>query len=392
MWVPSLLLWVRGPSFLPQTGKEVGPPGATNTWPRTPDTVCDPNNCRIELGLLAIKRKIHLMKFLSQLLFISAFSLLQGVQAEAQEPTKSLPKTKVVLRISRQFIHQLTGKQFKRDEPIDKNSIGTIVQGIAHAEGTFDVKLQKSASASDFDFLVKGEVLTQMVATSRRVQVHEHGVARFSGRQRVVFDGNAFTGQAIEMNAKYHSSLDQVCSFRGGLIGSVTRGIAVRTIRRSLPESDQEAENELRTRLTNAIGKETDEIIEAMNKFGPLLKKGEELLREEKVLSVRSVQQYLAATEEHLYLSIGPPEHRIPSLPKLDAHKGGPIEMWIAIEKASKDDLRNSVLHHWNIAKPFVLQRIGKDSPELAKIVEEIQVEVVEGWYVVTIAPQLVET
>jgi hypothetical protein len=253
------------------------------------------------------------------------------------------------------------------------------------------VKLQTSASASDFDFLVKGEVLTQVVATSRRVQVHEHGVARFSGRQRVVFDGNAFTSQALEMNATYHSSLDQVCSFRGGMIGSVTRGIAVRTIRRNLPESDQEAENELLTRLTTAIGKETDEIIETMNKVEPLLKKGEEILREQKLLSESSVQHYLSATEEHLYLSIGPPKHRIPILPKLEAAKRGPVEMWIAIEKASKDDLRDPILEHWNIAKPFVLQRIGKDSPELAKIVEQVQVETVEGWYVVTIAPKLLE-
>jgi len=179
--------------------------------------------------------------------------------------------------------------------------------------------------------------------------------------------------------------------FPGGFIGSVTRGIAQRAARRNLPESDQEAENELRTRLTTAMGNETDQIIETMNKVGPLLKKGEEILREQKLLSVSSVQHYLAATEEHLYLSIGPPEHRIPSLPKLDIPKPGPIEMWIAIEKASKDDLRNPILQHWNTVKPFVLQRIGKDSPELAKIVEQVQVEVVEGWYVVTIAPKLLE-
>jgi hypothetical protein len=39
-----------------------------------------------------------------------------------------------------------------------------------------------------------------------------------------------------------------------------------------------------------------------MNKVGTLLTKGEEILREEKVLSVSSVQLYLADTEEHLYM------------------------------------------------------------------------------------------
>jgi hypothetical protein len=316
---------------------------------------------------------------------------LQGVRAEAQEPAKPLPETKVVLRITRQFIRELTGKQFERDEPIAKNSFGAIVQGSAHAEGTFDVKLQKSSNAIDLELLVKGEVSTQVAATRRLVQVSGHGDAGFTGRQSVAFDGNAFIGQSLEINARYHYSLDGACSFRGGLSGSLTRGIALRTTRRNLPEYEQQAENELRNRLTIAIGKETDQILATMNKVGPLLKKGEEILREQKVLSASSVQQYLATTEEHLYLSIGPPEHRIPSLPKLNASKRGPIEMWIAIEKASKDELRNSILQNWSIAKPFILQRIGKNSPELVKIVEQVQVEVVESWYVVTIAPRLLD-
>ena len=330
------------------------------------------------------------MKILPHLVVISSIPLLQGGRAEAQEPTKPLPETKVVLRISREFIHELTGKQYKRDEPIAKYSFGTTVQGCAHVNGTFDVKLQTSASI-DFDFLVKGEVSTHVVAARRLVQVHKHGVAGFNGRRRAVFDGNAFTGQAIEMDVAYHSGINQLCSFRDNLIGSLTRGIALRTARRNAPESEREAENEIRTRLTMALGNETDQILVTMNKVGPLIKKGEEILREQKLLSVSSVQHYLATTEEHLYLSIGPPEHRISTLPKLDMTKRGPIEMWIAIEKANKDDLRNSILQDWKIAKPFIVQRIGRNSPELAKTLEEIQVETVEGWYVVTIAPKLLE-
>jgi len=150
------------------------------------------------------------MTFVPHLVVVFAMHLPQGVQAEAQQPAKLLPETKVVLRISRQFILELTGKQFKRDEPIDKNAFGAIVKGNAHADGTYDVKLQKSDKLSDFDILVNGEVLTQVVATSRPVQVSAHGVAAFSGRRRIAFDGNAFTGQAIEMNATYGSSIDQI--------------------------------------------------------------------------------------------------------------------------------------------------------------------------------------
>jgi hypothetical protein len=334
------------------------------------------------------------MKFAPHLIVISAIHLWQGVQAEAQPAVggaKLLPETKVVLRISREFIHELTGKQFKRDEPIEKNSFGATVKGSAHVEGTFEVKLQKSDDASDFDLLVNGEILTQVVASSRPIQVYAHGVAAFNGRRRVVFDGNAFTGRVSEMNVTYHSHIDQLCSFRGGLIGALTRGIARPTVRRDLPEADCQAGNEIRTELTTAIEKETDQLLVTMNKVGPLLKQGEEILRQEKVLSTSSVQHYLAATEQHLYMSIGLPGQRIPSLPRLEVSKRGPIELWIAIKKASKEDLLTPVLKHWSFIKPFLLQRIRLRSLELGKIVEQVQVESVEGWYVVTFAPKLLE-
>src|SRR5580700_4912158 len=115
------------------------------------------------------------MKLVSHLVVLSAMHLVQGVEAEAQQPAGILPETKVVLRISREFIHELTGKQFKRDAPIDKTAFGAKVEGSAHVDGTFDVKLQKSDNASDFDLLVNGEVLTQVVAAKRPVQVYAHG-------------------------------------------------------------------------------------------------------------------------------------------------------------------------------------------------------------------------
>jgi hypothetical protein len=331
------------------------------------------------------------MKLLNQLAVAAGIFFLQGVQVKAQERTYKLPETNLVVRISREFVHQLTGKHFKHDEPIAKYTFGAMVQGYAHVGGTFDVQLEKNPAAIGFDFLVKGEVSTQVMATRREVQLHTHGIAEFTGRRHVIFDANGFVGQKPELDATFCSSIYQVCSFRRGFVGSLQRGIALTTATRNLPEANDETRNELRTRLTANIEKETDRMIAAMNKVGPLLKKGEQILREQKLLSVSSVRQYLATTEEHLYLSIGPPEHRIPSLPKLDGTKGRPIEMWIAIEKANNNDLNNPILQDKNIAKSLVLNRIRKGSPELDKIVKQIQVEAVGGWLVVTIIPKLFE-
>jgi len=349
-------------------------------------------SCILELSRLsAFTQKVDLIKLLRYLVIISAIHLLQAERADAEQPAKLLPETKVVLRISRKFIHELTGRQFKHDEPIDKITSGATVTGSAHADGVFDVKLQESDNASDFVLMVNGEVLTRVVAASRPLKVYAHGVASFAGRRRIVFDGNAFTGQITEMNVTYHSNIDQFCPVRGGMIGALTRDIARPIVRRKLPEADREVGNEIRTRLATDIEKETDQLILTLNKVGPLLTKGEQILHEENVLSVSSVHQYLAATEEHFYLSIGPPGQRIPSLPELAVSKRGPIELWIAISKPSREDLLTPVLKHWDLIKPLVLQRIALRSPELGKIVEQVQVDSVAGWYVVTFAPKLLE-
>ena len=57
----------------------------------------------------------------------------------------------------------------------------------------------------------------------------------------------------------------------------------------------------------------------------------------------------------------------------------------------SKEDLLHPVLEHWNLIKPFLLGRIALCSPELVTIIEQVQVESVEGWYVVAFAPKLLE-
>ena len=331
------------------------------------------------------------MRSVPHVLAICSVLLSQGLQAEAQQPPKALPETKVVLRISQKFIQEVTGKEFKRDAPIDKFAFGAHVKGTIRVGGTFDVKLHKSNNAADFDVFVNGEALTETVATSRAVQVYGHGAGAFNGRRRIAFDGGAFTGQVVEMNVTYHSNIDHLSSFRWGLIGALSRGIARPAARRILPEADWQAGKDIRTQLTSAIEKESDQLMVTINKVGPLLTKGEEILREQKVLSASSLQHYLAATEEHLYMSVGPPEHRIATLPRLDVSKLGPVELWIAIDKANRQDLFSPALEYWTFIKPFVLPRINRNSPELGKIIEQVHVISVDGWHVVTFAPKLLE-
>lgn len=332
------------------------------------------------------------MSLLLSLVGVLLSLVSQITPAQAQEPTRELPETKVVLRISREFIHELTAKQFKRDVPIDMQFDGTTVTGSASARGTTEVEIQASENSCNFELVVNGQVTTELVATGRATQAYLHGFAPFKGRRRIVFDDASFLGRNVDLETSYHSSVERICSFRSGFMGVMARNLASSALRRDLPQDDLRAGDEVRARLTAEIVKESDGLLATLNRVGSIVKKGEELLRDEKLLSARSVQHYLAATERSLYISIGPPQHRIAKLPRSSASEREPIELWVAIQKPGKVDRFSPLLANWKIVKPFILPRIAQHSPETAKILDEVQVKSVDGWHIVTFAPKLLDS
>ena len=332
------------------------------------------------------------MKLIPLILALSCVLLFQAGGSRAEDPKVDLPETKVVLRISREFIYELTAKRFQRDVPVALNAGGVAVAGTAHVDGATSVEIQGSENACSFELGVQGQVSTHLVATVRAVELQLHGSAPFSARRRIVFEDIAFSAHPAEVTTDYHSTIDRICTVRPGLLGAMTRGIASSKARRTLPESDVQAAAEIRTRLTEAIEKESDDLLILLNKVGAIVKEGEQLLREEKLLSARSVQHYLAATPKSLYISVGPPGHRIAKLPRLNASDRQPIELWVAIKKPGKTDRFSPVLENWKLVKPFLLPRIAQRSPESAKILDQVQIRKVEDWHVVTFAPDLLDS
>ncbi|CAN5569297.1 hypothetical protein BH10PLA2_BH10PLA2_14620 [soil metagenome] len=318
--------------------------------------------------------------------------LLQAGLIRAQSPNADLPETKVVLRISREFIRELMIKQFSRDVPVDLDFDGTHVTGTAHAEGATDVQFKVSDNACAFDLIVNGQVTTQLAANRRSIQANIHGNAPFKASRCIVFDDIAFSAHKIDVDMTYHSNLDHVCSSRIGLAGVLARGIAQSKIERSLPQDDIRAEAEIRKQLVAAIEKESDELLVTLNKIGSIVKQGEDVLREEKLLSSRSVEHYLGATERSLFISVGPPNHRIARLPKLKASERQPIELWVAVKKKGKPDRLGPILQNWKLVKPFLLPRIAKQSAEAAKFLDQVQIKMVDDWHVLTFAPGLLES
>jgi len=218
--------------------------------------------------------------------------------AHAQEPGKPLPETRIVLRVSGKFIQELLGVRFQRDEPISENVNGIGVTGTARVAGKLHVRLHESDSESNFDVLVRGEVLSQLAATSRPVVVLARGTAPFSACQHIAHQDHQFMAQTLTMDVQNHFTLDEICSYRGGLTGALTRRIARPFVRRGLADGDSQADEKIRTEMTPVLETELGKLIAVLNEIPPLVKKAHPVT-------------LLGETEEVLWIGIAQ-VHRYP--------------------------------------------------------------------------------
>ncbi len=324
---------------------------------------------------------------------LAAFSPL-----DAQEPVQPLQDTKVVLRVSRKFIHRLIGTRFQRDQPIDSNADGVAVAGTARVTGRFDVALHESKDESDFDLHITGDVAIQLTATRRPVEIHAHGIAPFSARRRIIHKGDLFSAESLTLDVGNHFTLDGICPLRGGLAGAATRRIARPFVRRGLADGDRQADAEIRMQVTQGLETELDKLVAALNEIPPILKQAHEVIVAENKLPSEGVRFYRAATKEHLLISVGKPGRRIPTLPVLAKEKQAPLELWIGESKnADKEARRKFLLQNWRLIVPILTVQLQRRSPDLAKeldeplarLMEEVQVHEVAGWHIVAFAPKI---
>ena len=194
------------------------------------------------------------------------------------------------------------------------------------------------------------------------------------------------------------TSCTQICSYRGGLTGALTRRIARPFVRRGLADGDSQADEKIRTEMTPVLETELGKLVVVLNQIPPLVKKAHELIILENQLPPDGVRFYRAATKEHLLISIGQPNQRIPSLPNLDKDKQAPLELWIGVARnASAEERRKFILQHWRLITPFLLAQLQRRSPQLTKeldeplahLLEEVQIHEMPGWHVLTFAPRI---
>jgi hypothetical protein len=324
--------------------------------------------------------------------------LALGLPSAAQEPAKPA-ETKVVLRVSREFLKKLAGARFEKDQPIDSNADGVAVSGTAHVAGEVDVKLRESATESEFDLHISGNITTQLTASRRPVVVFAHGNAPFNAIRRVGFDGTKFSGQPVCVSVANRFCLDGIGSFRPGIAGAVTRGLARPFVRRGLRDGDRQADDEIRTQVAGGVQDATDRMVDSLNTIEPTLIDARQYLAEVAGKQQYPLVPYHAATKHHLLISIDVPGRVIAKLPGLEHKDRAPLELWIA---KRHDLLGEFVLEvglvvladNWKKNAKKIGVEILRKNPELVQVFgKEIQAEAhilhTGDWHVITLTPTI---
>ncbi len=330
---------------------------------------------------------------------LAVATVLAHVLPVAAQEAARPAETKVVLRVSRELLTKLAGARFEKNQPIDSNADGVAVTGTAHVAGEVDARLHESATESDFDLHLSGNITIQLTATRRPVVVCAHGNAPFSATRRVGFDGTKFTGQPVCVSVANHFCLDGIGSFRPGVAGAVTRGLAQPFVRRGLRDGDRQADDEIRTQLGSGVVDATDRTIDALNSVEPTLAEARAFLAVLAGKKKLPLVPYHAATKHHLLLSIGLPDRVIAKLPSLERKDRAPLELWIAkrhdlLGEIALDAGLVLVADNWKKNAKKLGAEILRKHPELVQVFgEEIQVKahILQSgdWHVITLTPTI---
>jgi hypothetical protein len=299
--------------------------------------------------------------------------LSAGAACRAQDAGGAMD-VKVVLRLSRAFLVNLTRQQFAQDQPVNTTSEGATVEGTAHAAGQYGVALRPSDQAAEFDVTVTAEVTLQLNVTRRPVCVALHGFCPFQGSRRVAFDGKTFTAQPVQVGACAFTAIDAIDTFRHGPFSPLIRRVARPAVARRMPEASRTTEQEIRTLVGTQMRDETDRILEVLDVVAALHTATVKKLAEH---GIRPVEDHisLAATEEEILAGVGFARGQPCRMPAAAGPMQAPVEIWVHHKLKPVEKLLIAFLGaEWQKrVKPQVRDRIAVHSPELAKRLDDVQ-------------------
>jgi hypothetical protein len=291
-------------------------------------------------------------------------------------------ETKIVLRVSKEFIRQHAPPVVEHVAPVNKCLFGSRVTGTAHTRGRPALTMDTDHSKPVFTLHFKGTTTTKTVASKHPVKAYNTGVAMFDVHRQIRFDGMQFVEGPESIEATYASTLDCLAT-PPGIRGRIVRKFAMPQIDAMKPKADAIALADTKASVLEAFGKHTDELVSDLNARLPWKQTLALLVPQDTQWS-----GHFASTKDWILASPGPKEAGIPELPAEDSKAQAPIELWVHGKPG--DGTAAKVVALWS-AVHFGLNKFRANASQDPVKLEDIKPAIVGEWWVIRVGADLVE-
>ena len=306
-------------------------------------------------------------------------AVTNALTAPADDGSK---ETKIVLRISKEFVRQHAPPAVENIAPVNKCLFGSRVTGTAYTRGQPVLTMDTDHSKPVFTLHFKGTTTTKTVASKHPVKAYSTGVAQFDVHRQIRFDGIQFSEGPESIEATYSCRLDCVAT-PPGLRGRIVRRFAMPQIEEMKPKADAIALAETKATVLDAFGKHTDELVSDLNSRLPWKQTVALLMPQDTPWTGQ-----FASTKDWILASPGTNDSGILQLPEEEAKLGAPIELWIHGKLG--DGTAAKVVAIWS-AVHFGLDKFRDAAPPGAAKLDDIKPAVVGDWWVLRVGADLVE-
>jgi hypothetical protein len=291
-------------------------------------------------------------------------------------------ETKIVLRVSKEFVRQHAPPTVEHVAPVNKCLFGSRVTGTAFTRGQPALTMNTDHEKPVFTLHFKGTTTTKTVASKHPVKAYNTGVAVFDVHREIRFDGMQFVEGPESIEATYSSRLDGLAT-PPGLRGRIVRRFATPQIEAMKPKADAIALADTKATVLEAFGKHSDELVSDLNARLPWKQTLSLLMPDDTTWS-----GHFASTQDWILASPGPKEAGIPQLPEEESKLGAPIELWVHGKPG--DGTAAKVIAMWS-AVHVGLDTFRESAPQRAVKLEDIKPAIVGDWWVLRVGADLVE-
>jgi len=291
-------------------------------------------------------------------------------------------ETKIVLRISKEFIRQHAPPVVEHVAPVNKCLFGSRVTGTAYTRGRPALTMDTDHSNPVFTLHFKGTTTTKTVASKHPVKAYNTGIAVFDVHRQIRFDGMQFVEGPESIEATYSSTLDCLAT-PPGFRGRIVRKFAMPQIDAMKPKADAVALADTKASVLESFGKHSDELVSDLNARLPWKQTLVLLMPQDTAWS-----GHFVSTPDWILASPGPKEAGIPELPAEDSKAQAPIELWVHGKLG--DGTAAKVVAIWS-AVHFGLDKFRDAAPKGSAKLEDIKPAMVGDWWVLRVGADLVE-